>query len=187
MIIDSFLILITMIVYHIDAGYKTCGGRPGSLGYEKKDAETYASWGIDFLKYDNCYSDGSKPEVRYPIMRDALNQTGRPIFYSLCGRFLPINEMWIIFLMEIEWGVDTPALWASDVGNCWRTADDIRDTWDAMIATMDIVNTFYFLVLSFHLFRSRICNQFRTMNLLTKQDLVVGTIQIVCLYLKYRR
>ncbi|CAF4552985.1 unnamed protein product, partial [Rotaria magnacalcarata] len=56
-----------------DAGYKTCAGRPGSLGYERKDATTYALWGVDFLKYDNCNTDGTKPEIRYPIMRDALN------------------------------------------------------------------------------------------------------------------
>ncbi|UJR29415.1 hypothetical protein I4U23_010627 [Adineta vaga] len=108
-----------------DAGYKTCAGRPGSLGYETKDANTYASWGIDFLKYDNCNTDGTKPEVRYPVMRDALNATGRPIFYSLC-----------------EWGVDTPALWAADVGNSWRTTDDISDNWESMTHTIDINNQF---------------------------------------------
>ncbi|CAF4627709.1 unnamed protein product [Rotaria sp. Silwood1] len=108
-----------------DAGYKTCAGRPGSLGYEKQDATTYASWGVDYLKYDNCNTDGTKPEVRYPVMRDALNATGRPIFYSLC-----------------EWGVDTPALWAADVGNSWRTTGDISDTWDSMISTIDTNNQF---------------------------------------------
>ena len=39
-----------------DAGEKTCAGRPGSLWYEKEDAETYAEWGIDYLKYDNCFN-----------------------------------------------------------------------------------------------------------------------------------
>jgi hypothetical protein len=39
------------------------------------------------LKYDNCYDDGTKPEVRYPPMRDALNASGRPIFFSMCGMF----------------------------------------------------------------------------------------------------
>ena len=42
-----------------DAGYQTCAGRPGSLGYEEIDAQTYAEWGIDYLKYDNCFTDGS--------------------------------------------------------------------------------------------------------------------------------
>ncbi len=84
---NPFCSIVFRLVLHLDAGYKTCAGRPGSLGYEKKDAETYASWGIDFLKYDNCNTDGTKPEVRYPVMRDALNATGRPIFYSLCGMY----------------------------------------------------------------------------------------------------
>jgi alpha-galactosidase len=72
----------------LDAGTKTCDGRPGSLHYETKDASTYASWKVDYLKYDNCYDDGTKPEVRYPPMRDALNATGRPIFFSMCGMFI---------------------------------------------------------------------------------------------------
>jgi alpha-galactosidase len=70
----------------LDAGFKTCDAKPGSLGFETKDANTYASWKIDYLKYDNCYSDGSIPEKRYPVMRDALNASGRTIFYSMCGK-----------------------------------------------------------------------------------------------------
>lgn len=106
-----------------DAGYKTCAGRPGSLGYEEIDAKTYASWGVDYLKYDNCYTDGSIPEVRYPVMRDALNASGRTIFYSMC-----------------EWGVNDPATWAKEVGNSWRTTGDICDTWNSMINIADINN-----------------------------------------------
>ena len=68
-----------------DAGFKTCAGRPGSLGFEKNDADTYAAWTVDYLKYDNCNTDGSIPEIRYPVMRDALNASGRSIFYSMCG------------------------------------------------------------------------------------------------------
>ena len=60
---------------------------------------------------------GIDPQIRYPIMRDALNKTGRPIFYSLC-----------------EWGVENPALWAPSVGNSWRTTSDIQDNWDSMIS-----------------------------------------------------
>lgn len=36
-------------------GEMTCGGYPGSLGYEELDAKTYASWGVDYLKYDWCF------------------------------------------------------------------------------------------------------------------------------------
>ncbi len=70
-----------------DAGYKTCEGRPGSLGYETKDANTYASWEVDYFKYDNCYTDDSSPQGRFSVMRDALNATGRRIFYAMCGKF----------------------------------------------------------------------------------------------------
>ncbi|CAF1045853.1 unnamed protein product [Adineta ricciae] len=108
-----------------DAGFKTCGGRPASLGYEKKDANTYAHWQVDYLKYDNCNTDGTIPEVRYPVMRDALNASGRPIFFSMC-----------------EWGVDKPALWAAKVGNSWRTTGDISDRWESMLGNIDINNEF---------------------------------------------
>ena len=104
-----------------DAGNKTCAGQPGSLSYEKEDADTYAKWKVDYLKYDNCDSVGTSPETLYPVMQKALNKTGRPIFYSLC-----------------EWGVDNPATWAPPVGNSWRTTGDIQDDWSTMINTADL-------------------------------------------------
>jgi len=103
-----------------DAGLATCGGRPGSLGFEVQDARQYAEWGVDYLKYDNCSDNHTKPEIRYPVMRDALNSTGRPIFFSMC-----------------EWGVDQPATWAADVANSWRTTADIADSWDSVTLIAD--------------------------------------------------
>lgn len=104
-----------------DAGIFTCQVRPGSLFYENPDAKLFASWGVDYLKYDNCFNLGIKPKERYPPMRDALNATEREIFYSIC-----------------EWGVDDPALWAGEVGNSWRTTEDINDTWVSMTTIADI-------------------------------------------------
>ncbi len=104
-----------------DAGFKTCAGRPGSLGYEEIDAKTYEEWGVDYLKYDNCNTDGTDPEVRYPVMRDALLNISRPIFYSMC-----------------EWGVNDPATWAKNVSNSWRTTGDITDNWNSMMTIIDI-------------------------------------------------
>jgi alpha-galactosidase len=103
-----------------DAGTETCAGRPASLGYEAIDAITYAAWGIDYLKYDNCNNNNIDPKVRYPVMRDALNYTGRPIFFSMC-----------------EWGVEDPATWAKPIGNSWRTTDDIQNNWDSMTKNLD--------------------------------------------------
>ncbi|GFQ04403.1 alpha-galactosidase [Phtheirospermum japonicum] len=104
-----------------DAGAFTCQVRPGSLFHEPDDAKLFASWGVDYLKYDNCFNLGIEPEKRYPPMRDALNATGRKIFYSLC-----------------EWGVHDPALWAGEVGHSWRTTDDINDSWASMTTIADI-------------------------------------------------
>jgi alpha-galactosidase len=66
-----------------DAGTATCAGYPGSLGHETQDAQSFASWGVDYLKYDNCNNNGSTTTqqyiCRYSAMRDALAATGRPI------------------------------------------------------------------------------------------------------------
>lgn len=103
-----------------DAGEYTCQHRPGSLSHEKEDAESYAKWGVDYLKYDNCFNDNLHPQPRYTTMRDALLATGRPIYYSLC-----------------EWGEEDPATWAGPVGNSWRTTGDISDNWFSMTANLD--------------------------------------------------
>lgn len=86
------------------AGTMTCEKRAGSLGYEQMDANDYASWGVDYLKYDNCFNDGVPALERYPKMRDALNATGREIFYSVCS-----------------WGEEHIPDWGKSVGNSWRT------------------------------------------------------------------
>jgi alpha-galactosidase len=96
-----------------DAGRKTCGGRPGSRGYEFQDARTYARWGVDYLKYDWCSTDGQTTKESYTLMRDALQLAGRPIVFSLC-----------------EWGNSKPWLWAPAVGHMWRTTTDIKDIWE---------------------------------------------------------
>ncbi|KAF3778250.1 Alpha-galactosidase [Nymphaea thermarum] len=107
-----------------DAGYTTCSKTmPGSLGHEEQDARTFASWGVDYLKYDNCYNDGARPQDRYLKMSQALLSSGRPIFYSIC-----------------EWGDQNPAQWAARIGNAWRTTGDIKDTWDSMTSIADINN-----------------------------------------------
>jgi len=96
-----------------DAGTKTCQGRPGSRGYEYQDARTYASWGVDYLKYDWCSHGTQNAEASYRLMRDALDLSGRPIVFSMC-----------------EWGTNKPWLWGKGIGHLWRTTGDIQDCWD---------------------------------------------------------
>jgi alpha-galactosidase len=97
-------------------GPKTCGGYEGSLNHEQQDANTYARWGMDLVKYDWCTYQGD-PKVPYQLMFDAIKATGRPMVYSLC-QYGKAN-VW-------EWG-------ASVGGNLWRTTDDIEDTWKALL------------------------------------------------------
>ncbi len=100
---------------YTDAGTHTCGGQPGSLGFEGLDAQTFASWGVDYLKYDTCHDEGVPANIRYDRMRDALNATGRPIFYSICN-----------------WGMEGTTTWGPELGNSWRTSIDIKDFWLSM-------------------------------------------------------
>lgn len=63
------------------AGMYTCAQYLGSLGHEEQDAQTFADWGVDYLKYDNCYNQGQEGNSlitfdRYNTMSKALNKTG---------------------------------------------------------------------------------------------------------------
>ena len=106
-------------------GPRTCGSYPASYGHEEQDAKTFASWGIDYLKYDWCsagaiYKNDALQPV-YQKMGDALASTGRPIVYSLC-----------------EYGMGDVEKWGPAVGgNLWRTTGDIRDEWASMIDNIE--------------------------------------------------
>jgi alpha-galactosidase len=105
---------------YTDAGTRTCQKRPGTLGHEEQDARTYASWGVDYVKEDWCNAAGLVAPVQYAKFRDALAHSGRPIVFSIC-----------------EWGSNQPWEWAPDVGNLWRTTDDIEDKWPSMLSNLD--------------------------------------------------
>jgi alpha-galactosidase len=96
-------------------GTKTCGGRPGSYGYESIDAKTYAEWGVDYIKEDWCFTDGLDTRTQYRIMSEAIKATGRPMLLSLC-----------------EWGTSSPWEWGKGVGSLWRTTSDIVDCFDCV-------------------------------------------------------
>lgn len=103
------------------AGTKTCQGLPASLGHEEIDARTFAKWGVDYLKYDNCYNQGVPAKERYSAMAEAIKQTGRDIVLSIC-----------------EWGQNDPWLWGRDVGgHLWRTTGDINDSWESVMSILD--------------------------------------------------
>ena len=95
------------------AGTKTCAGYPGTRGYEYQDARFYASLGIDYLKFDWCYTDGINAKEAIHTMSNALHVAGRPIIFSLC-----------------EWGTNKPWEWAANVGQLWRTTGDISAMFD---------------------------------------------------------
>ena len=106
---------------YTDAGRRTCQGRPGTYGSEDLDARTFAEWGVDYVKEDWCYAEGLDAPTQYAKFRDALARAGRPIVFSLC-----------------EWGSAAPWEWGPATGNLWRTTGDIEDTWNSMLALLDI-------------------------------------------------
>src|SRR4030042_3755289 len=99
-----------------DAGWKTCAGKPGSRGHEYQDALQYAQWGVDYLKYDWCNTEGLKAEGSYLTMRDALYAAGRPIVFSIC-----------------EWGDNKPWEWGKNIGHLWRTTGDIAAVFQGVV------------------------------------------------------
>ncbi len=111
-----------MFGVYTDRGTETCGGRPGSHGYETIDAQTYAAWGVDYVKEDSCYApdDPSVAFPEYAAMRDALNATGRQIFFSLCG--------WH------DWYASVGA----SLGNSWRTGQD-DSNWPGVKINIDVM------------------------------------------------
>ncbi|EJF65552.1 glycoside hydrolase [Dichomitus squalens LYAD-421 SS1] len=113
-----------------DAGTNTCAGFPGSLGNETVDAEAFAEWGVDYLKYDNCnvpsnWTDAATPPdndwynsnsaIRYRQMTAALNQTGKPVHFSLC-----------------IWGDANVWEWGDRVGHSWRMTGDVSASWSSI-------------------------------------------------------
>ena len=116
-------------------GTKTCAGFPASLGHEEQDAKTYAEWGIDYLKYDLCSFIPDVMQKQAPhdkaaqmkimiaayekmgkALKDAAQQTGHPIVFSLC-----------------QYGWDAVWEWAPALGgNLWRTTGDIEARWQSI-------------------------------------------------------
>ncbi|KAL6051934.1 Alpha-galactosidase [Balamuthia mandrillaris] len=105
---------------YTDRGNMTCEKRPGSFGYETIDAKTYAMWGVDYLKEDSCFAPTDPPTAfaQYALMRDALNATGRHIYFSLCG--------WQSWYAPV----------GAALGNSWRIAGD-ASSWRTVLRAID--------------------------------------------------
>lgn len=103
------------------AGTRTCAGYPASFDHEFQDARTFASWGVDFLKYDFCYFPSfANCKHRYLTMAQALRASGRDILFSACN-----------------WGVQEPWSWMRSIGaHMYRSTGDIWDNFPSTAAIM---------------------------------------------------
>jgi len=116
----------------------TCGGCAASWQHEEQDAQTYAQWGFDYLKYDWCsYGDiaaGKDPDARdIPRWNGTAAQPEGAIYpYRVMGKFLREQNRDIVFSL-CQYGMADVWKWGGSVnGNCWRTTDDINDSWKSM-------------------------------------------------------
>ncbi|TDZ51551.1 Alpha-galactosidase D [Colletotrichum trifolii] len=121
-------------------GYFQCGSedQPASLNNEGIDAKSFADWGADSLKYDNCYAvgptvmvdfthpDAASPD-RFVAMAEAINATDRDMLYQVC-----------------QWGAGTDlGTWAPKIGNSWRISNDIFNSWRSIWRIANQVVPFY--------------------------------------------
>jgi len=104
---------------YTSAGNQTCssGGRPapipGSYGHYQQDADTFASWGVDYVKMDWCGSDLTNAQQQHTEFSNDLNATGRPIWFELCrGYSQPV-----------------PPPYTAQVAQSWRSTGDHHDNW----------------------------------------------------------
>lgn len=110
-----------------DEGTNTCGGFPGSEGTEALDAQTFADWGVDYLKFDGCNEPTSGYPAGYTAMARALERSGRNIVYS-CS--------WPAYLGDDERRKPYAAI--SKAGcTLWRNWHDIQCSWDSLSSIID--------------------------------------------------
>jgi len=119
-------ILKMLFGIYTDRGPLTCDSRPGSYGHELLDAQTYAAWGVDYVKEDSCHAPTHHDVAykEYALMRDSLNSTGRSMFFSLCG--------WNSWYGPV----------GMTLGNSWRTGPDDKD-WSGILNNIDILTSLY--------------------------------------------
>ena len=109
-------------IYGASSGV-TCGVRPGQLYHEGLDAETYSSWGVDFVKSDNCATYALDSTVRFGAMAAALNETGRPILFSI-----------------EPFSIHPDPAQSVHVSHMWRVGCDIEGTTSAVLNRADMAD-----------------------------------------------
>lgn len=109
-----------------DYGNYTCAGYPGILGHLKEDADTFESWGVDYVKLDGCYSHPNDMDKGYPEFGYWLQQTKRPMIYA-CS--------WPVY--QIYSGMKPNYTSIINTCNLWRNFDDIQDSWNSVERTID--------------------------------------------------
>lgn len=110
---------------YTSAGRTTCEKRPGSFGYEQQDVNTYASWGVDYVKVDWCGIDYLDTETQYKKWRQVIEKTGRPMVLSIAIadiEKIDHNDVW---------------KWGHGIGHMWRTTRDIIDYWPDILRIID--------------------------------------------------
>lgn len=121
------------------AGKVTCQWKPGSFGYETIDAQTFADWGVDFLKHDWCWHAAAlemvgalEPRDLYPVMKDALDSSGRSIVYSVAskgtrGAAKTFRDKYV-------------GVWAPQISDMWRVSGDITNDWKGVTNNIEEQN-----------------------------------------------
>ncbi|KAI5805171.1 family 27 glycoside hydrolase [Geopyxis carbonaria] len=144
-----------------DAGSATCGGYPGSLYYEDIDAETWAEWGIDYLKYDNCNVPSSWPGDQYHSCHPDYNHPTGPngtcvndpgvapagYDWTTSQTYKRFNRMTdalqaqdrTILYSLCEWGQAAVETWGNTTAASWRMTDDIFDYWSRITHILNVV------------------------------------------------
>jgi alpha-galactosidase len=113
-------------------GAKTCQGFPGSLGFEKQDAESYAAWNVVYVKNDWCWHKEENQTMHYAAfaaMRDALNATGKSMVHSIHWNYADTPGP------NCSRGIDCPL---PELANMWRIGGDIRPKWSSVLELIDL-------------------------------------------------
>jgi len=109
-----------------DTGKLTCGGFPGSGGYYAIDAQTYAEWGVDYVKLDGCYTNVADMKAIYTLNSQLFNNSGRPMVFSCSWpAYANLNN------------ITTPYPYVASICNLWREWYDVRDSWDSWTGILD--------------------------------------------------